>query len=123
MAVTSFHEPLGRNPRAAPGSLSAAAPRGVAPVPRPPARVLAAPRHAWRRRARGPRCATAKGVERPELPGDVPGACSPSRPGAHRRGAANAVPSGGCGRRRPARPGRSRSGWWPCPLASIRRVW
>ncbi len=81
----------------------------VAPAPRPPARVLAAMRCPWRRRARGPRGATAKGGYLPELPGGVAGACSPSRRGAPRRGAASAVSSGGCGRRRRARPGRSHS--------------
>ena len=106
MAAATFREPHGRNPPAAPGSPSAAAPRGVAPVPRPPARVLAATRCPWRRRARRPRGATAKGGYRPELPGGVAGACSPSRRGARRRGAASAVSRGGCGRRRPARPGR-----------------
>ena len=111
MAAATFREPHGRNPPGAPGSPSAAAPRGVAPVPRPPARVLAATRCPWRRRARWPRGATAKGGYRPELPGGVAGACSPSRRGARRRGAASAVSRGGCGRRRRAKPGRSRSSW------------
>ncbi len=53
---------------AAPSSPRAAGRRGVAPVPRPPVRVLAATRCPWRRRARRPRGATAKGGHRPELP-------------------------------------------------------
>ncbi len=83
--------------------------RVFAPDPRPPALVLAATRQPRRRRARGSRRATAKGESRPDCPGGVSDACSPSRRGAPRRGAASAVCSGGCGRRRRARPGRSHS--------------
>ncbi len=76
------------------------------PRPHPPALVLAAARRPRRRRARGSQCATAKGGCRPELPGGVAGACSPSRRPALRRDAASDAATARLRRRRRVRPRR-----------------